>query len=277
MDIANQKINKAEGVEKLKLVSKIGKIREEIKACRISTADFSSKTRQFFNGVEFKSGRMITTINATVKGGEVARGEIRTKTNELLKGIPRFDGATAFAEIDQVEERVGWNGETEIVLTMSKVNKQATVTYIGGVIVAQINTVCRNGVLRVYREPVFPESIMVCGVPEDLDRSELVQAIRSENLGVNIMLRWLYRYTNSKIVRLEVESPVAVEKVAKAKKVIIKGESKEAATYASERGQQNKKSSYISPVSYANMVRLGGWRGLGNRTMSPNTEKLNMY
>ena len=179
---------------------------------------------------------MIAMVDSTVKGGEAARGEIRTKTNELLKDISRSDGATLFAEIDKVEERVGWNGEKEIVLTMSKVNKQETVARIREVMVAQLNAVCGNGVLRAHREPAFPASIIVRGVPEGLEGLELVQAIRSENPGVNITPRWPYRYPNRQTVRLEVESPVEAEKVAKVKKVIIRGESKETAAYDPERG-----------------------------------------
>ena len=275
LDIASQKMNKAEGDEKLKLVEEIGKIGEEIKACRTSTANFSGKTRQVINGIEFKSGRMIATVDSTVKGGEAARGEIRTKTNELLKDISRTDGATPFAEIDKVEERVGWNGEKEIVLTMSKVNKQETVARIREVMVAQLNAVCGNGVLRAHREPAFPASIIVRGVPEGLEGSELVQAIRSENPGVNITPRWPHRYPNSKTVRLEVESPVEAEKVAKAKKVIIRGESKEAAAYDPERGQRNRPAPTSSKgmiSSYANAARpttTGGWTSTGRKAPMP--------
>ena len=275
----SQEMPKAEGDEKLRIVEEMGKIGEEIKACQASSADFSGKTRQFCNGVEFKSGRLIATVDTSVKGGEKARGEIRTKTNELLRSIPRSDGATPFAEIDKVEERVGWNGEKEIVLTMSKVNKQETVTRIREVMVAQLNAVCGNGVLRAHREPAFPAAIIVRGVPEDLEGSELVQIIRSENPGVNVTPRWPHRYLKSKTVRFEVESPVEAERVAKMKKVTIRGESLEASAYDPEGWRRSKTAQSTPPTAatYANMARPGGWRGPGNRALSPNTEKLNTY
>ena len=75
----------------------------------------------------------------------MAKGEIKKKTNELLRTIPRMDRATPFAEISEVEERTGWNGEREIVVTVQNVNKQETVKRITEVMKDQLNAVCEGG------------------------------------------------------------------------------------------------------------------------------------
>ena len=88
--------------------------------------------------------------------------------------------------------------------------------------------------MRAYRDPAHPGSIIVKGVPEDLEGVELLEAIRNENPGVNVTPRWPLKVQNSRMVRIEVKSPLEAENVAKMKKLIIRGETKEAAGYDPE-------------------------------------------
>ena len=215
-------------------------------------------------------------------GMTIDLGVITSKTNELLRGVLRLDGATPFAIIDKASENRGWNGEREIEICVGKVNKAEEMTRITEVLKAQLNAVCGGNIMRVYRQPVYPDSIIVQGVPEDLEGAELLKVIQEQNPGLVVTPRWLRKFPNSRIARVEVESPVEAEKAIKGKRLTIRGETREVSGFDSRRALTGghkaapildapkgpkagtpARRSFVDIVANAGYTRRDGWTTVG--------------